>query len=96
MNPAVIGILICVSALAAFFAGRGRRGGWLSALSVILIAASGGGLWMIERGPQKVFVHSPISAGTLAWGFSLLLMIGLGCLVGLMIRCVLAFAKKRP
>ncbi|MEI6351795.1 MAG: hypothetical protein WCP06_11905 [Verrucomicrobiota bacterium] len=93
MNPAIVGTLIAIAVIVSFFAGHGRGRWWILGLVLALIAVGGGGMWLMERGPQKVFRHSPISGGHLAWLFSTLAILGFGGFVGLMIRCALGIGR---
>ncbi len=95
MTTTLVGTGVGVIAVAFFLAGGGRRGWWLLAVALLASGLGGGGLWLLEKGPQGAFAHIPLSPHRAAWTLDAVALLGLGGVVGLIVRGALNLARRR-
>ena len=96
MNPTLILLVIATIAAFSFLLGGSGARSWLLLLAALIVSGLGvGGVYMVEKGPQRLFAHFPLSATTVAWLGSGLALAGLGAVAGLLARACVK-AKKQP
>ena len=95
MNPFLIVLLVAPVAVIAFMLGGSGLRSWLLLLAALLVSSLGiAGIYLIEKGPQRLFTHLPFSATNVAWLGSGLALAGFGAILGLLTRACVNTAKK--
>jgi len=97
MNPVFITLIVVGAAGIAFFLAGRKIVAWLLLLAGLLASGLGvAAVHLIEKGPQSVFAHVPLSPTRVAWLGSILALAGFGVVVGILLRtCKDAFRKPR-